>query len=101
MGPAGQEGLDLAQDARVLVARLDGGDRMRHALGDEKLSGGDAAKLAGPEDLELAGAGEAELILIEVPLQFRRIGVWARLPTHCSRGNRVWPAYGADMTNRG
>jgi redox-sensitive bicupin YhaK (pirin superfamily) len=112
MGSAGQDGLDLAQDARVLVARLDGGDRMRHALdagrggylyvldgevwlGDEKLSGGDAAKLAGPEDLELAGAGEAELILIEVPLQFRRIGVWARLPTHCSRateyGRRTAP----------
>jgi redox-sensitive bicupin YhaK (pirin superfamily) len=94
MGPVGEDGLDLAQDARVLVARLGGGDRARHALGegrggylyvlggelrlgDRTLGGGDAAKLAGPEDLELAGVGTAELILVEVPLDFRPIGVWA------------------------
>jgi quercetin 2,3-dioxygenase len=94
MGPAGEDGLDLAQDARVLVARLDGGDRARHALGDgrggylylldgelavagERLGGGDAAKLTGPEELELSGVGGAELILVEVPLAFRPIGVWA------------------------
>jgi len=95
MGPVGEDGLDLAQDARVLVARLGAGDTARHALEegrggylyvldgelrlrDEKLSGGDAARLAGHEDIELAGTSDAELILIEVPLQFRRIGVWAR-----------------------
>jgi quercetin 2,3-dioxygenase len=94
MGPAGTDGLDLAQDARVLVARLGAGDRARHRLaegrggylyvlegglrvGEESLAGGDAAKLAGPEELELTG-DDAELILIEVPLQFRPIGVWAR-----------------------
>jgi redox-sensitive bicupin YhaK (pirin superfamily) len=95
MGPAGEDGLDLAQDARILVAQLGGGDRVHHPLregrggylyvldgdlqlGESKLAGGDAAKLAGPEDLELAGAGDAELILIEVPLRFRPVGVWAR-----------------------
>jgi quercetin 2,3-dioxygenase len=95
MGPAGEEGLDLAQDARVLVARLGAGDQARHALGegrggylyvldgelrlgDETLGTGDAAKLAGPEDLEPTGVGDAELILIEVPLDFRPIGVWTR-----------------------
>jgi redox-sensitive bicupin YhaK (pirin superfamily) len=94
MGPAGEDGLDLAQDARVLVARLGGGDRVRHALGEgrggylyvldgelavggERLGGGDAAKLAGPEELELTGVDDAELILVEVPLEFRPIGVWA------------------------
>jgi len=46
-------------------------------LGDERLGGGDAAKLAGPEELEVTGMEDAELILIEVPLQFRPIGVWA------------------------
>jgi hypothetical protein len=46
-------------------------------LGDETLAAGDAAKLAGPEDLHLAGATQTELILIDVPLQVRPIGVWA------------------------
>jgi redox-sensitive bicupin YhaK (pirin superfamily) len=94
MGPAGEDGLDLAQDARVLVGRLGAGDQARHELGegrggylyvldgelrlgDERLGGGDAAKLAGPEELEVTGVEDAELILIEVPLQFRPIGVWA------------------------
>jgi len=94
MGLAGEDGLDLAQDARVLVGRLGAGDQARHELGegrggylyvldgelrlgDERLGGGDAAKLAGPEELEVTGVEDAELILIEVPLQFRPIGVWA------------------------
>jgi len=94
MGPAGEDGLDLAQDARVLVARLGADDVARHQfgegrggylyvldgelrLGDERLGGGDAAKLAGPEELEVTGGEDAELILVEVPLEFRPIGVWA------------------------
>jgi len=94
MGPAGDVGLDLAQDARVLVSRLSGGDRAGRVigagrggylyviggellLGEETLAGGDAAKVAGPEELMLTAAGQAELILIEVPRQFRPIGVWA------------------------
>ncbi len=95
MGPAGEEGLDLAQDARTLVAQLGQGEQVRHSLGegrggylyvldgelrlgDERLAAGDAAKLAGPEELSLTGVDQAELILIEVPLEFRPIGVWAR-----------------------
>jgi redox-sensitive bicupin YhaK (pirin superfamily) len=95
MGPAGEDGLDLAQDARVLVARLPQGSRVTHDLGQgrggylyvldgeleaagDRLGGGDAAKLAGPEALELAGVNEAELILIDVPLRFQPVGVWAQ-----------------------
>jgi redox-sensitive bicupin YhaK (pirin superfamily) len=94
MGPTGEDGLDLAQDARVLVSRLRGGDRVGHALGagrggylyvldgdlrlgDDTLGTGDAAKLAGPEDLQLTGTSDAELVLIDVPMEFRPIGVWA------------------------
>jgi redox-sensitive bicupin YhaK (pirin superfamily) len=95
MGPQAEGGLDLAQDARVLVARLAQGEQARHRLGegrggylyvldgelrlgDEALRSGDAAKLAGPEELELTGVDGAELILVDVPLAFRRVGVWAR-----------------------
>ena len=96
MGPAGEDGLELAQDARVLVARLGEGERVEHSLGagrggylyviggvarldQERLGTGDAAKLAGPQELEVTGTGQAaELIMIEVPLEFRRIGVWTR-----------------------
>ena len=96
MGPAGEDGLDLAQDARALVARLADGQQVRHRLGEgrggylyviegglrlgqESLGAGSAAKLTGPEELALTGvdAGGGELILIEVPLEFRPIGVWA------------------------
>jgi hypothetical protein len=51
---------------------LDG--RLR--LGTESLDTGDAAKLAGPEELTLTGTGDTELIRIEVPLEFQPIGVW-------------------------
>jgi hypothetical protein len=46
-------------------------------LGDETLGTGDAAKLAGPEDLQLTGTSDAELVLIDVPMEVRPIGVWA------------------------
>ena len=94
MGPAGEEGLDLAQDARVLVSRLVSGRGVIHvgpeergvylyvidgevALGDDKLRSGDAAKVYGPERLDLMAVDDSELILIEAPLQFRPVGVWA------------------------
>ena len=99
MGPEGSDGLDLAQDARVLVARLPAGARVDHDLGEgrggylyvldgtvdlarpegggETLASGDAAKLAGPEALRVTGVDEAEVILIEAPLRFQPVGVWA------------------------
>jgi quercetin 2,3-dioxygenase len=95
MGPAGEDGLDLAQDARVLVARLTAGDQASHELAEgrsgylyliegaveatgNKLTTGDAAKLTGPETVELTTDATAELILIDVPTTFERVGVWAR-----------------------
>ncbi len=38
---------------------------------------GDAAKIEGPEDVVVAAPGTAELILIDVPLEFHPVGVWA------------------------
>ena len=94
MGPVGSEGLDLAQDARVLVSRLTPAAELKHSfqlgrggylyvidgeatLGGAALAAGDAAKVEGPEDVALAAPGTAELILVDVPLEFRPIGVWA------------------------
>ncbi len=96
MGPAGEDGLDLAQDARALVARATGGAELRRSfaagrggylyvidgdvgVGEETLVTGDAAAIEGPEELALpASSGGAEVILVDVPLEFRPVGVWAR-----------------------
>lgn len=94
MGPAGEGGLDLAQDARVFVSRLGAGAEVGHAFADdrggylyvmagtltaggEKLLAGDAAKIVGSEDVAIAAVDEAEVILIDVPLHFEPVGVWA------------------------
>ena len=94
MGPAGADGLDLAQDARALVSHLTGAGRLDHIfvagrggylyviegrllLNGDTLKTGDAAKITGEATLELSTDVAAELILIEVPLQFQPVGVWA------------------------
>lgn len=94
MGPVGTDGLDLAQDARALVAHLTGSGEVSHAFGEgrggylyvidgrvdiegESLRTGDALKINGAAELNLATDLAAELILVEVPLQFERVGVWA------------------------
>jgi len=94
MGPAGTDGLDLSQDARALVAHLRAG-RLEHAFGpgrggyfyvidgrvnvdDEHLRTGDALKITAEADLTITTDLAAELILIDVPLDFEPVGVWAR-----------------------
>jgi redox-sensitive bicupin YhaK (pirin superfamily) len=94
MGPPGTEGLDLAQDATVLVAHLTDEGHLDHrfeagrggylyvidgrlALGDQRLRSGDALQAIGPAELSLASDVAAELILIDVPLDFEPVGVWA------------------------
>jgi quercetin 2,3-dioxygenase len=95
MSPPGEEGLDLRQDARVLVARVEPGNAVDHAfaadrcgylyvidgaaaLDGEKAEAGDAAKVEhGPETLAVEAVEETELILVDVPRDFEPIGVWA------------------------
>ena len=94
MGPAGTEGLDLAQDARALVSHLTEPGRLEHAFGPgrggylyvidgrlsldgDSLSTGDAARITGEVTLQLTTDVAAELILIDVPLEFEPVGVWA------------------------
>ena len=96
MGPAGEEGLDLAQDARALISRLTSGNELKHSFepgrggylyvvdgqvdlaAGASLGTGDAAKIEGPQDLVLSSPDRSELILVDVPLEFRPVGVWAR-----------------------
>jgi hypothetical protein len=94
MGPGGTDGLDLAQDARALVSHLTDRGKLGHAFGPgrggylyvidgrlfldgDSLRTGDAAKVTGEVALELATDVAAELILIDVPLEFEAVGVWA------------------------
>ena len=94
MGPAGTDGLELSQDARALVAHLSDGGRLGHTFepgrggyvyvidgrvtaDDEPLRTGDALKVTGAAELTFRTDVAAELILIDVPLEYERIGVWA------------------------
>lgn len=97
MGPAGEEGLDLAQEARVHVARLTPGNGLAHSFepdragylyvidgevdldDDEHLATGDAVKVElGPEKTRLTATETAELILVDVAATFEPVGIWAR-----------------------
>jgi quercetin 2,3-dioxygenase len=94
MGPAGTDGLDLSQDARALVAHITDTGRLEHryadgrggylyvidgraTVNDDELRTGDALKVAAPIDLVVSTRVSAELILIDVPLEFQAVGVWA------------------------
>jgi redox-sensitive bicupin YhaK (pirin superfamily) len=94
MGPAGTDGLDLAQDARALVAHLTDAGTLAHTfepgrggyvyvidghvtVDDEPLRTGDALKVIDAAELAFQTDVGAELILVDVPLEYERIGVWA------------------------
>jgi redox-sensitive bicupin YhaK (pirin superfamily) len=94
MGPAGTDGLDLSQDARALVSHLTDHGALSHEFGPgrggyvyvidgrltldgDALATGDAAKITGPVALTLSTDAAAELILIDAPLEFEPVGVWA------------------------
>lgn len=93
MGPAGEDGLDLAQDARVLVTRLTAPE-LKHwfdhgrggylyaidgdaAVEESAIAAGDAVKITGPEHVSVSTPDVAELMLVDVPLEFEPVGVWA------------------------
>lgn len=94
MGPPGTDGLDLAQDARAIVAHLTDNGQLQHTFGPgrggylyvidgrvrvegDELRTGDAVKIVGEADLQIRTDRAAELILIDVPLEFEAVGVWA------------------------
>lgn len=94
MGPPSEEGLNLAQDARVRVSRLSAGRTLSHTFGpgrggyvyvvdglawfdDQQVAAGDAAKIEHSHRLTVAADTDTELMLVDVPLVFTPVGVWA------------------------
>lgn len=98
LGPDGGDGdvLRVHQDAHVFIASLTDGAEVVHDLGDGRgayvylidgharfddvdVDTGDAARVTGQAELRLAGRGDgrAELIVVDVPLDWQPVGVWA------------------------
>ncbi len=94
VGPEGGEVVKVHQDASAHVAYLNPDVEVSHefaegrggyvylidgeaSFGDEKVTTGDAAKAFGPHNLRMRALEPSELILVDVPLEYRRVGVWA------------------------
>jgi redox-sensitive bicupin YhaK (pirin superfamily) len=95
IGPAGgQHIVKVHQNASVYVSHLDPGMEVTHRLGPgrgvyayviggeatfdgEPVATGDAAKVTDQDSLRIRATGPSELILVDVPLDFRRVGIWS------------------------
>jgi redox-sensitive bicupin YhaK (pirin superfamily) len=94
IGPEGGEAVKVHQDASVHIASLDAGVEVAHAIGEgrgvyaylidgeasfdaEDVSTGDAAQVTGQPTLRIAARAPSELILVDVPMQFEAVGIWA------------------------
>jgi quercetin 2,3-dioxygenase len=95
IGPAGEDGITVHQNAEIYVATLTAGTGVTHdfgagrggylylieggvQVGSEHLSTGDAVKIFEERDLRLGADAASELLVVDVPLRFRPVGVWAR-----------------------
>ena len=94
MGPEGGEVVRIHQDASLDVASLAPGDQVEHRIGPgrgayvyliegrarfdgEPVVTGEAAKVTDQPALAIAAEEPSELILVDVPLSFRPVGIWA------------------------
>ena len=94
IGPEGGDVVKVHQDASVHVARLDPGVQVTHPIGEERgayvyliggaaafdgqaVTTGDAAKVTGQSSLTIRADEPSELILVDVPLRFEAVGIWA------------------------
>ncbi|MFI5259710.1 MAG: pirin family protein [Candidatus Limnocylindrales bacterium] len=93
VGPEGDGVVKVHQQASVHVASLDAGTEVMHSIGDgrgvyvylisgaatfddQDVSTGDAAKVTNQPSLRIAAREPIELILVDVPMSFRPVGVW-------------------------
>jgi len=94
IGPEGGAVVKLHQDASVHVASLEAGVEARHPLGPgrgaylyviegsialngEAMGTGDSARVTDEAALTIRADGASELILVDVPMNFERVGIWA------------------------
>jgi quercetin 2,3-dioxygenase len=90
----GGDAVKVHQDASVFLARLEPGVEVTHPVGegrgvyaylidgagsfnDEEVATGDAAKVTAEPALRVRASAASELILVDVPMQFEHVGVWA------------------------
>ena len=95
ISPRGGEALLVHQDASVHVAALTPGTEVSHPfgagrggylylieghamVGDEELWGGDAVMIYEEPELPISARAASELLLVDVPLRFEPVGIWAR-----------------------
>jgi redox-sensitive bicupin YhaK (pirin superfamily) len=98
LGPDGGDDkpwVKVHQNATVHIASLSVGKQVSHDLGSgrgaylylisgqlsldgDSLSTGDAARISDQDAISLEATAESELILVDVPLQWIPVGVWAR-----------------------
>jgi len=95
VGPEGGEVVKVHQDAAVYVAALTDGTEVMHEFaagcggylyliegrlqaGDRELRSGDAARIHEEPTLRLRAQEFSELLLVDVPLRFTPVGIWAR-----------------------
>jgi hypothetical protein len=94
IGPEGGAVVSIHQNASVYVARLEPGREAIHPIGEgrgtyayvidgaatfdgEAVSTGDSAKVTGQPALRVRATELTELILVDVPMVFEPMGVWA------------------------
>jgi redox-sensitive bicupin YhaK (pirin superfamily) len=94
IGPEGGDVVKVHQDASVHVARLEPGREVTHPIGtgrgtyvyliggaaafdDEPVTTGDAAKVTDEPSVTIRADEVSELILVDVPLEFDAVGIWA------------------------
>lgn len=95
LGPEGGDVIKVHQDASVHIGRLDAGVEVAHALGEgrgayvyliegrveldgESMESGAAAKIWDQAQLRIRATDPCEVILVDVPLDWTPVGVWAR-----------------------
>jgi quercetin 2,3-dioxygenase len=92
--PSGNGAVSVHQDASVYVASLAPGAEITHAIepgrgayvyliegkarfGDNEVATGDAAKVTDEPSVRIRADAPSELILVDVPMKFQPVGVWA------------------------
>jgi redox-sensitive bicupin YhaK (pirin superfamily) len=94
IGPEGGDVVSVHQDASVFIASLSPGTEVTHTIGedrgayaylidgaaifdDDDVATGDAAKVTDQPALRIRARQQSELILVDVPMTFEPVGIWA------------------------